>query len=149
MVQLRTERPLCARCSTGPCKVRHKAVHKKLIIHCVRYDLGKTYLSRKQQYVSCLKRKGKTSHVLKGLGGGGSRADWRNQVRLLENHDTLGPRTRGGRDRQRRGPCGQRLFQVRETMHLRQASVRVQGLLFCSGWPACLLWTVQCECVCV
>ena len=110
---------------------------------------GKTNLNRKQQYVSCLKRKGKTSHVLKRLRGGGSRA-WRNQVRLLENHDTPGPRTRGGRDRQRRGLCGQRLFQVRETMHRRQAGKQSSGASALLRMASlCTLDSVVCVCVCV
>ena len=71
--------------------------------------------------------KRKTIHVLKGFRGGGSTADWRNQVRLRENHDTLWPRRRGGCDRQRCGTCGWGLLQVRETMHPRQGGSRVQG----------------------
>ena len=71
-------------------------------------------------------------------------------MRLLENHDTPGPRTRGGRDRQRRGLCGQRLFQVRETMHRRQAGKQSSGASALLRMASlCTLDSAVCVCVCV
>ena len=71
-------------------------------------------------------------------------------MRLLENHDTPGPRTRGGRDRQRRGLCGQRLFQVRETMHRRQAGKQSSGAsALLRTASLCTLDSAVCVCVCM
>lgn len=97
--------------------------------------------------------KRKTTHVLKGLRGGGSTADGEIRCGFGKTMTLLGLGEVGvtGRDVGHVGGVipgkGECALQGRET-----AECRVLVVMFCSEWPApsCMLWGVQrCVCVCV